>query len=63
MAAVTNGIRNYLRRGGAFAWMGSAQIVALDEIAIKLARIVCGDPSYPDHWDDIAGYALKGRDE
>jgi hypothetical protein len=30
---------------------------ALDEIAGKLSRIVCGNPHDPEHWDDIAGYA------
>lgn len=27
----------------------------------KIARIVCGDPNFADHWDDIAGYAMLGR--
>jgi hypothetical protein len=30
---------------------------ALDHIAIKLARIVRGNPLEPDHWRDIQGYA------
>ncbi len=30
---------------------------ALHQIAVKLARINCGDPDFSDHWDDIAGYA------
>ena len=30
---------------------------ALDTIADKIARIVNGDPDYPDNWHDIAGYA------
>ena len=30
---------------------------ALDMIATKIARIVCGNPNEPDHWRDIAGYA------
>lgn len=30
---------------------------ALDMIAVKLSRIVTGDPTYLDNWDDIAGYA------
>ena len=34
---------------------------ALDAIAVKMARICCGDQNYPDHWDDIAGYALLGK--
>lgn len=30
---------------------------ALDMILHKIGRIVAGDPSVQDHWDDIAGYA------
>lgn len=30
---------------------------ALDLIATKISRIVTGDSSYADNWDDIAGYA------
>lgn len=34
-----------------------AQQEALDMICTKLARIVCGNASEPDHWKDLAGYA------
>ena len=34
-----------------------AQIEALDMIALKLSRILSGQPNFRDHWDDIAGYA------
>lgn len=34
---------------------------ALDQIAVKLARIVSGDPGHSDHWHDIQGYALLGE--
>jgi hypothetical protein len=30
---------------------------ALDMICVKIGRIIAGDPSFQDHWDDIAGYA------
>jgi len=30
---------------------------SLAMIALKLSRILCGDPQEPDHWRDIAGYA------
>ena len=30
---------------------------ALDMIALKVSRILSGDPNVKDHWDDIAGYA------
>lgn len=34
-----------------------AQREALELIAVKLARILVGDPNHVDHWRDIAGYA------
>jgi hypothetical protein len=30
---------------------------ALTVICQKIARILSGDPNYPDNWHDIAGYA------
>ena len=30
---------------------------ALDVICGKIARIIAGDPTFIDHWRDIAGYA------
>lgn len=33
------------------------QIESLEMISHKMGRILNGDPSHQDHWDDIAGYA------
>ena len=33
------------------------QILALDMIAVKISRILSGNPSHRDSWIDIAGYA------
>lgn len=30
---------------------------SLDMILHKIGRIIAGDPTHADHWDDIAGYA------
>ena len=30
---------------------------ALEMIAVKISRILCGNPDEIDHWLDIAGYA------
>tara|TARA_R110001583_G_scaffold139087_1_gene291135 strand:+ start:1325 stop:1597 length:273 start_codon:yes stop_codon:yes gene_type:complete len=38
-----------------------AQRESLDQIATKMARIVCGDPNIIDHWLDIEGYARLVR--
>ena len=36
-------------------------VEALEMIAVKISRILCGDPNLEDHWDDIAGYAMLGK--
>lgn len=33
------------------------QLESLDMIATKIARIISGDASNTEHWEDIAGYA------
>lgn len=35
---------------------------ALDQIALKLSRILSGQANVKDHWDDIAGYAKLGSE-
>jgi hypothetical protein len=42
---------------GAGNGLSEVQLEALECIATKMARIVCGDSNYSDHWADIAGYA------
>ena len=36
---------------------------ALDNIALKVSRILSGDPNYTDNWHDIQGYAKLVEDE
>ena len=43
--------------------MSTRQREALGQITFKIARILSGDPNHPDHWDDIAGYALLAKGE
>jgi hypothetical protein len=47
-----------IRNSPAYPDMSERQCESLDMIAMKMARIMSGDPSEPDHWQDIAGYAL-----
>ena len=42
---------------GTGAELTDVQHEALECIATKIARIVCGDSYHLDHWSDIAGYA------
>lgn len=37
------------------------QLQALVQDQFKTARILAGDPDFPDHWDDKAGYAWLGK--
>lgn len=37
--------------------MRADQREALEMIALKISRIVTGDPNHADSWHDIAGYA------
>jgi hypothetical protein len=39
--------------------LSPAQREALEMNAVKLSRILHGDPNEKDHWDDIAGYAQQ----
>ena len=38
------------------------QIHAMRLFAVKMGRILTGDPDYDDNWRDIAGYSLKVLD-
>jgi hypothetical protein len=44
-------------------WASSAvrpvHFEALEMDAVKTSRILLGDPDFPDHWEDKAGYALR----
>lgn len=33
------------------------QLESLNQICMKISRIISGDPDEEEHWDDIAGYA------
>ncbi len=37
--------------------LSPGQLEALDMVAVKQSRIICGNPNYPDHWHDVGGYA------
>lgn len=51
-------IKAMIRNSPAYPDMSEQQCESLDMIAVKLARVMCGDPHEPDHWRDLAGYAL-----
>ena len=56
-ARLSQALKDIMRHGG---WdrLGDDQKEALEMMAIKVARILNGDPDHIDSWHDIAGYAL-----
>ena len=60
-AEMANRLKEQLRTSSKWEGMVPMQKEALDMIATKMSRIVCGDPSHVDHWDDIGGYAYLGK--
>lgn len=57
-ARITDGIRNLIRSGGNWGNLCPVQRLALDEIALKMARIVSSGSNVTEfeHWNDISGY-------
>lgn len=54
-------LKNQMRSCSGWHSLKPYQQEALDMIEMKVSRILSGDPNEPDHWDDIAGYALLGK--
>jgi hypothetical protein len=50
------------RFGRGQSLLNPKQMEALDMILHKIGRIIAGNPSYEDHWTDIAGYAQIAKD-
>ena len=63
VASTTYALQEILRNAKNHKHMTDDQVIALDMICNKMARIVNGDPNYIDNWHDIAGYAtLVGQE-
>lgn len=56
-AQYTQSIKAFMRGTRSWNKLNDMQREALEMIAHKVGRILAGDPSFRDHWDDIAGYA------
>ncbi len=55
--------KRQLRLTAGWKELTMVQREVLDMIALKMARITCGDPNHVDHWSDISGYAQLAVDE
>lgn len=56
-AKITQRLKSEMISHPGWAKLACDQAEALDMIAHKIGRILCGDPNYADSWHDIAGYA------
>lgn len=54
---LTQALKNTMRCGLNWGNMHPALQEALEMIQLKISRILQGDPTFEDHWVDIAGYA------
>ena len=55
-AEITQGLKYVM--AGARNWdrLTAVQRETLEMVAHKIGRILAGDPTFKDHWDDIEGY-------
>jgi len=56
-ATIAQDIKDTVRSGPNYNNLSPSHREALEMIAVKMARILSGNPNHQDHWDDIAGYA------
>ena len=56
-AAVTQQIKDVLRNHPGWERLSPTMRETLEMNAHKIGRIMAGNPNFPDHWEDIAGYA------
>ena len=56
VAGYSQAIKQLMRSSRNWNRLDVAQAQALEVVADKVARILCGDPSFADHWQDGAGY-------
>lgn len=56
-AATAQALKHVMRSAPRWNDLTAIQAEALDCMATKIARALCGDPHEIDHWHDQAGYA------
>lgn len=56
-ARLTQALKDKMFDEEGWVRLNDCQKEALHMIAHKIGRILAGNPSFKDHWDDIAGYA------
>ena len=56
VAGYSQAMKQLMRSSRNWDRLDVAQAQALEVVADKVARILCGDPGHLDHWQDGAGY-------
>ena len=62
LSAIAQALKDAYRVWPNWGKLKQDQREALDMIAVKIGRIMNGNPNYPDSWVDIAGYAMLVAD-
>lgn len=57
VARISQHIKSLIQSEDGFMRLNMTQRETLDMLAIKIARILAGEPDTQDHWTDISGYA------
>jgi len=60
-ALISQMLKEIFHESSGWSKLTYPQREALDMIALKVSRILSGNSSFADHWDDIIGYASLGR--
>ena len=63
VASTTYALQEILRDAKSYKHMSDDQVIALDMICNKMARIVNGDFNFIESWHDISGYATLVEQE
>lgn len=59
MSETIQHLKHVIRGTPNWNMLTSAQRETLDSLALKLGRVLTGDPNFAEHWLDIAGYATR----
>lgn len=59
-SSLAQSLKDLMRGGAQWPYLTTSQKDALEMIAVKISRILTGDPNHKDHWNDIKGYAELG---
>ena len=62
LSAISQALKGAFRAWPNWDRLMQDQREALDMIAVKIGRILNGNPNYADSWVDIAGYAMLVAD-